>query len=73
MKELRKKYGLSSSGDPGVNFTNILHAAFTSVDLKSSQKTDGLTTIFALLGSARIKAELRKMLVKSTPGGNSTE
>jgi len=37
MKELRKKYGLSSSGDPGVNFTNILRAAFTSVDPKRAK------------------------------------
>jgi len=37
MKELSKKYGLSSSGDPGVNFTNILRAAFTSVDPKSAK------------------------------------
>ncbi len=57
MKELSKKYGLSSSGDPGVNFTNILRAAFTSVDPKRAKW---------LMGSGCIKAE-RKTLVKSRP------
>jgi len=40
----------------GVNFTNILRAAFTHADPKSARKTDGLTEVLALLGSLRIKA-----------------
>jgi len=52
---------------PGVNFINVLKAAFTLADPKSTKKTDGLTVCFALLGSVLIKAS-RKMLVKSTPG-----
>jgi len=42
-------------------------AAFTSADLKSAIKIEGLTVFFALLGSAHIKAVL-KILVKSTLG-----
>ncbi len=41
---------------PGVNFTNILHTAFTCADLKSAKKTDDLTVFFALLGSVCLKA-----------------
>ncbi len=41
---------------PGVNVTNILLAAFTCEDPKSSKKTDGLTVFFAHLGSAHVKA-----------------
>jgi len=39
----------------GVNFTNILFAAFMRPDPKSAKKNDGLTMFFALLGSADIK------------------
>jgi hypothetical protein len=49
----------------GVNFTNILHKAFTRSDPKSAKETDSLTLFFAQLGSARAKAAL-KMLVIST-------
>jgi len=49
----------------GVNFNNILRAAFTSADPRKRKKTNGLNAFFALLGSACVKA-LRKMLVKST-------
>ena len=41
---------------PGVNFTNILCAAFTHADPKSAKKTSQLKQLFALLGSAGIKA-----------------
>jgi len=37
-------------------------------DPKSATKTDSLTVIFQLLGTAFIKASIN-MLVKSTPGG----
>ncbi len=37
---------------PGVDFTNILCAAFRHTDPKSAKKTDSLTVFFALLGSA---------------------
>jgi len=54
----------------GVNFINILGAAFTRKDPKSSKKTAKLSIIFALLGSLRVKAA-RRMLMKLTPGVNS--
>ena len=50
---------------PMVNFTNVLRAAFTRADPKSTKKTVKLSSFFALLGSARVKAA-RKMLVKLT-------
>ena len=50
----------------GVNFTNILGAAFTRVDPKGAKKTVKLSSFIALLGSARIKAA-RRTLVKLTP------
>ncbi len=46
----------------GVNFTNILRAAFTSADPKKCTKDSQAVSLFALLGAAS------KMLVKSTPG-----
>ena len=51
----------------GVNFINILRAAFTSADPKSAKKTVKLSSFFALLGYASVKAA-SKMLVKLTPG-----
>ena len=50
---------------PGVNFTNILQAAFMPADLKSAKKTVKLSSFIALLGSACVKAA-RRMLVKLT-------
>ena len=41
---------------PGVNFTNILRAAFTLADPKSAKRQVMLRSFFALLGSASIKA-----------------
>jgi len=38
----------------GVNFINVLWAAFTWADPKSAKKTDSLTVFFVLLGSARV-------------------
>jgi len=40
----------------GIDFINILCAAFTLVDSKSAKNTDGLTAFFELLGSALVKA-----------------
>ena len=40
----------------GVNFTNILRAAFTCADPESTIKLLNLTVFFALLGSAQVKA-----------------
>ena len=51
----------------GVNFTNVLQAAFTLADPKSAIKLLNLSVFFALLGSGRIKAA-RRTLVKLTPG-----
>ena len=50
----------------GVNFTNVLRAAFTRADPKSAKKLLNLTVFFALLGSLRGKAA-RRTLVKLTP------
>ncbi len=49
----------------GVDFTNILLAAFIRADTKA-QKTDDLTVFFALLGSEQVKY-VYKTLVKLTP------
>ena len=54
----------------GVNFTNILQAAFTPADPKSAKKTVKFSSFIALLGSARVKAA-RRMLVKLPPGAES--
>jgi len=51
----------------GVNFVNILCAAFASLDPKSSKKIDNLTIFFPLLGSAHVKAA-QKTLMKLAPG-----
>ena len=40
----------------GVNFTNILRAAFMRTEPKSAKKTVNLSSFFALLGSAGVKA-----------------
>jgi len=50
----------------GVNFINVLRAAFTRADNRSVKNTDDLTVFFTLLGSARTKAA-RKTLMKLTP------
>jgi len=50
----------------GVNFINILQAAFWHLDPKNAKKTDNLTGFFTLLGSASVKAACRK-LMKLTP------
>ncbi len=54
----------------GVNFTNILHAAFTCVDPKSAKNTVKLSVISALLGSDSIKTAC-KTSVNTTPGDNN--
>ena len=41
---------------PGVNFTNILHAAFMLADPKSAIKDSQLKQLFTYLGSASVKA-----------------
>ena len=56
----------------GVNFTNILRAAFALVDPKSAKKTVKLSSFFALLGSTSVKAA-RRTLVKLNPGRNARE
>jgi len=55
----------SKSVVPGVNFINILRAAFTRVGPKSAKRLS-----FALLGSACVKAAC-KTLMKITPGVRS--
>jgi hypothetical protein len=59
----------------GVDFTNILHAAFRRADPISSKKTNGLTLFYAILGSALVNSA-SKMLVKLTlarPGSHINE
>ncbi len=56
-------YKVYSFYEHSVNFTNLLRAAFTLVDLESVKKIDNLTVVFMLLGSACIKA-VRRMLMK---------
>ena len=43
----------------GVNFTDILRAAFTRADPKIAKKDSQLKQLFALLGSAGVKAVLK--------------
>jgi len=57
---------------PGVNFINIIWAAFMCTDPKSTKYTDNLTVLFALLGSMHEKA-LGKMLIKLTPGSKQLD
>jgi len=52
--------------ESGINFINILQAAFASTDPESIKKTDNLTVFFALSGSKQVKAAPR-MLMKLTP------
>ena len=51
----------------GINFINIVWAAFTHADPKGAIKLLNLTVFFVLLGSACVKAACR-MSVKFTPG-----
>ena len=51
----------------GVNFTNILPAAFTAADPKSAIKLLNLTVFFALLGSVGVKAA-RRTFINWRPG-----
>jgi len=57
---------------PGLNFINVLQAAFTQADLKSIKIQSSCQCLFALLGSAPVKA-FRRMLVKLTPDVNFTK
>ncbi len=52
---------------PGVNFINVLQAAFTQADPKRVKKTVNLSVFFTLSGSVRAKAAHRT-LMKLTPG-----
>ena len=52
---------------PGVNFTNVLRAAFTLADPKSAKKLLNLTVFFALLGSTSAKAARRTLLKLARP------
>ncbi len=50
----------------GVNFINVICAAFTCADPESIKFFDNLTIILMHLGSAHVKAA-HKMLMKLTP------
>jgi len=50
----------------GVNFTNVLQAAFTNEDPKSTKQQSSHQCLLVLLGSALIKVDC-KTLTKSTP------
>ncbi len=45
----------------GVNFNNILWAAFMHAHPKIKKDTDDLTVLFVLLGSSRVKAALKNV------------
>ena len=49
-------YRRDRSQKSGVNFTNVLRAAFRLEDPKSTKKTVKLSSFFALLGSSCVKA-----------------
>jgi hypothetical protein len=51
---------------PGVNFTNVLQAAFTLADPESAKKLLDLTVFFALLVSASVKAARRTLMKLTT-------
>jgi len=51
---------------PGVNFINILLAAFKCAHPKSAKRQSSCQSFFGLSGSWRAKAA-RKMIVKLTP------
>ena len=48
---IAQNMGVHAHQRAGVNFTNVLRAAFTRADPKSAKKQLNLTDIFALLGS----------------------
>ncbi len=50
----------------GVNFTNVLRAAFMLTDPKRTKRQSSHQCIFVLLDSAHVKATCKK-LMKSTP------
>ncbi len=51
---------------PGVNFTNILPAAFMLVEPKGIKKIDSLSVYFMLSGFAHVKA-VHRTLMKLSP------
>ncbi len=51
---------------PGVNFINVLHAAFTLADPESVKFQLSCQYLFVVLGSVRVKAA-QKMFMKLTP------
>jgi len=61
------KYLLEHSHRPGVDSTNILHAAFAHAHPIGAKRQSSHQRLFVLLGSACVKAA-SKMLVKLTPG-----
>ncbi len=63
------KYLLEHSHRPGVDSTNILHAAFAHAHPIGAKRQSSHQRLFVLLGSACVKAA-SKMLVKLTLGLN---
>ncbi len=67
MSNRKTEWSLKSILRSGVNFTNILGAAFTLVDPKSVKKIKlSHQCLFKLLGSTGIKA-VRRTLMKLSP------
>ena len=56
------RYTSTFDQPPGVNFINVLRAAFTLADPKSAKKTVKSISFFALLGSASVKAACRTLV-----------
>jgi len=64
--KLNSKFSINETESPGVNFTNILRAAFAHADPKSTKRqSSSHQCIFVLLGSLHAKVAC-KTLVKST-------
>jgi len=59
---------LTTSRTWGVNFINVLRAAFILADPKSAKRQSSCQSFFALMGSAPVKAT-RRTLMKLTLGG----
>ena len=69
--QYRSRYLLKAENglETGLNFINVLCAAFTSAYPISIKKTVKLSIFFTLLGSTGVKA-VRRMLMKLSPGVN---
>jgi len=61
---------VKNSCPPGVNFINLLRAAFVRADPKSAKKIYSLTVFFGHSGSSSVKAAGRTLIKLTAPGLN---